>query len=68
MKQKRDKVNDMVQHWADTADETAIVEYAKYKLTEWYMKESDKKVSNLYTEHLEELEMWRRVDGPNKIV
>ena len=42
----------MTQYWVDTAEPDAIMEYAKFKLTQWYKDQTDKEVDEFYSLHL----------------
>lgn len=51
-KTKDTKIKEMVQHWLETEEQDAIMEYAKFKMTQWYKDQTDKEVDEFYSLHL----------------
>ena len=49
---KNNKIKEMTQYWLDTAEPDAIMEYAKFKLTQWYKDQTDREVDEFYSLHL----------------
>jgi hypothetical protein len=49
---KNNKIKEMTQYWLDTAEPDAIMEYAKFKMTQWYKDQTDKEVDEFYSLHL----------------
>ena len=45
----------MTQYWLDTAEPDAIMEYAKFKMTQWYKDQTDKEIKEFYANHIKQL-------------
>ena len=50
-KTKDTKIKEMVQHWLDTAEQEAIMDYARFKMTQWYYTKGYKEVDDFYKNH-----------------
>ena len=52
---KDNKIKEMTQYWIDTAEQDAIMEYAKYKMTQWYYTKGYEEIDDFYKSHLEQV-------------
>tara|TARA_R110000765_G_scaffold327789_1_gene418854 strand:+ start:375 stop:608 length:234 start_codon:yes stop_codon:yes gene_type:complete len=54
-KTKDTKIKEMVQHWLETAEQDAIMDYARFKMTQWYYTKGYEEVDDFYANHIKQL-------------